>query len=125
MLREYQVMQALSRVRSHGEKSVTVKDLVTEIHGKSQDEGTRTLALEPFIGEVLRKLAGDSKVAFEMRGGKMKWYSVEAVQQPAPKRFYTSLVVTIQVREISTLYSPVFREIQIRDGGSFRPITIF
>ncbi|SLM39056.1 beta lactamase [Lasallia pustulata] len=85
--RERQVMQALGRVRSRGEKSVTVKDLVTEIYGESLDEGTRTLALEPFINEVLRKLAGDSKVAFEMRGGKKKWYSVEAVQQTATRRF--------------------------------------
>ncbi|KAK9389161.1 hypothetical protein V1515DRAFT_594998 [Lipomyces mesembrius] len=31
--------------------------------------------------EVLRKLAGDCKVAFEMKGGKRKRYSVAAVQQ--------------------------------------------
>ena len=74
--RERQVMQALGRVRSRGEKSATVKDLVTEIYGEMQDEGMKTLALEPFIAEVLRKLAGDSKVAFEMRCGKKKWYSV-------------------------------------------------
>jgi glyoxylase-like metal-dependent hydrolase (beta-lactamase superfamily II) len=103
--RERQVMQALGRVRSRGEKSVTVKDLVTEIYGESLDEGTRTLALEPFIGEVLRKLADDSKVAFEMRGGKRKWYSVEAVQQTATRRFSevkTSSVVNAQVQAIST-----------------------
>jgi glyoxylase-like metal-dependent hydrolase (beta-lactamase superfamily II) len=75
--RERQVMEALGRVRSRGEKSVTVQDLVTEIYGASLNEKTRTLALEPFIGEVLRKLAGDGKVAFETRGGKKKWFSVE------------------------------------------------
>lgn len=99
--RERQVMQALGRVRSRGGKSVTVKDLVTEIYGESLDEGTRTLALEPFIDEVLRKLAGDSKVAFEMRGGKKKWYSVEAVQQSVTRRVLKpSSVVTVQVQEI-------------------------
>ena len=102
--RERQVMQALGRAQGHGVKSVTIKDLVTEIYGESLDEDTRTLALEPFIGEVLRKLAGDSKVAFEMRYGKKKWYSVEAVQQNATRQFLTSSVkpvVTVQVQEIS------------------------
>ena len=90
--RERQAMQALGRAHSHGVKSVTIKDLVTEIYGESLDEDTRTLALEPFIGEVLRKLAGDGKVAFEMRCGKKKWYSVEAVQQTATRPFLTSSV---------------------------------
>ena len=98
--RERQVMQALGRVRSRGEKSVTEKDLVIEIYGESLDQGTWTLALEPFIGEVLRKLAGDSKVAFEMKGGKKKWYSVEAMQQPTLEKFLTSPVVTVRVEEI-------------------------
>lgn len=77
--REAQVMQALARVRDRGEKSVTVKDLVTEIYGEALDESTRILALEPFIDEVLRKMAGDCRVGFEIRRGKKKWYSVEAV----------------------------------------------
>lgn len=98
--REKQVMKALGRVRSRGEKSVTVQDLVTEIYGESLDEDTRTLALEPFIDEVLRKLADDCKVAFEMRGGKKKWFSVEGVEQATMRRFTamkSSLAVTIQV----------------------------
>jgi glyoxylase-like metal-dependent hydrolase (beta-lactamase superfamily II) len=78
--RERQVMVALGKVRGRGEKSVNVRDLVNEIYGKSLDEETRTLALEPFIEEVLRKLADDGKVAFETRGGNKKWYSVEAVR---------------------------------------------
>jgi hypothetical protein len=53
---------------------------------------------------VLRKLAGDSKVAFEMRGGKKKWYSVEAMQQQTATRLFsevkTSLVANIKVMEI-------------------------
>lgn len=87
--REKQVLQALGRVRGRGERSSTVKDLVTEIYGESLDETTRTLALEPFIGEVLRKLADDGRVAFEVRGGKRKWYSVdfEAAQHVAKRHF--------------------------------------
>ncbi|KAG5927476.1 hypothetical protein E4U53_002861 [Claviceps sorghi] len=75
--REKQVLQALARVRGRRQKSIAVEDLVTEMYGESIDESTRTLALTPFTGEVLRKLAGDCKVAFEVRGGKRRWYSVE------------------------------------------------
>ncbi|ELR08154.1 hypothetical protein VC83_08897 [Pseudogymnoascus destructans] len=97
--REKQVMNALGRVRSRGEKSVTTKNLVTEIYGESLDEDTRILALEPFIDEVLRKLANDWKVAFEIRRGKKKWFSVEEVEEATTQRF-TALknppAVTIQ-----------------------------
>ena len=75
--REKQTLQALSRIRSQGEKSATLSTIVTEIYGKTLDEQTRTLALEPFIDEVLRKLAVDGKVAFERKSGLKKWYSVE------------------------------------------------
>jgi glyoxylase-like metal-dependent hydrolase (beta-lactamase superfamily II) len=85
--RERQVIEGLGRVRSRVMKSITVKDLVTEIYGESLDEDTRTLALEPFIDEVLRKLADDSKVAFEIRGGKKKWFSVDDEQQTATRQF--------------------------------------
>jgi len=74
-------MQALYRLRNCGQKSVTVKDLVTEIYGSALDETTKTLALEPFVDEVLRKLAGDGRVGFQMRGGQRKWYSLEAAQE--------------------------------------------
>jgi glyoxylase-like metal-dependent hydrolase (beta-lactamase superfamily II) len=84
--REEQVLQALERVRSRGEKSASVKDIVTDIYGESVDESTKSLALEPFIDEVLRKLAGDNKVGFEIRGGKKKWYSVDTVQQNAARK---------------------------------------
>jgi hypothetical protein len=47
------------------------------------DEETRTLALEPFTAEVLRKLAGDGKVAFQMRGGKKQWYALDNVKRSA------------------------------------------
>lgn len=96
--REKQVLQGLSRVRSRGEKSITVKDLVTDIYGASLDETMRTLALEPFIDEVLRKLAGDGKVAFERRGGARKWYSVEATYFPEGK---IAPIVSVQVVEVA------------------------
>ncbi|KAI9727728.1 MAG: hypothetical protein M1828_005956 [Chrysothrix sp. TS-e1954] len=75
--RERQVLQALGRVRHQGEKSRTVADLVTDIYGESLNEDTRKLALEPFIDEVLRKLAEDCLVAFEKRGGRKSWYTLE------------------------------------------------
>lgn len=95
--REKQVIQGLGRVRSRGEKSITLQHLVTEIYGRSLGEDTRTLALEPFIDEVLRKLAGDGKVAFEMRGSKRKWYSVESAYFPETK---ISPMVAVQVLEV-------------------------
>ncbi|KAG6014262.1 hypothetical protein E4U41_004893 [Claviceps citrina] len=75
--RERQVLQALARVRGRRQKSIPVEDLVTEMYGEAMDESTRALALTPFTDEVLRKLAGDCKVAFEVRQGKRRWYSVE------------------------------------------------
>ncbi|ROT34556.1 Metallo-hydrolase/oxidoreductase [Sodiomyces alkalinus F11] len=77
--RERQVMQALRSLGTHGSRTVTVKEIVTEIYGESLDESTRTLALEPFIDEVLRKLAGDYRVGFQVRRGEKerKWYAVD------------------------------------------------
>lgn len=79
--REKQVLGTLERVRQNGEKGVVIRDLVTGIYGERVDENTLTLALEPFIDEVLRKLAGDGKVGFDMRGGRKKWFSVPAKRQ--------------------------------------------
>ena len=78
--REKQVLNALDQLCGQGESSVVVKDVITCIYGDSVDEGTRTLALNPFIDEVLRKLAGDCKVGFEIRNGRKKWYSVRLRQ---------------------------------------------
>ena len=58
--------------------SVTIKKLVTAMYGEKMDEQLREKALEPFMDEVLRKLAEDGRVAFEMRGGEKKWFAVEA-----------------------------------------------
>ena len=85
--RDRLVLQALGRCRARGERSMDVQDIVSDIYGEPLDESTRTLALEPFVHEVLRKLAGDGKVAFEKRGGKKRWFSLEAVQRAAKPRF--------------------------------------
>nr|A0A4P8DJU1.1 RecName: Full=Atrochrysone carboxyl ACP thioesterase dmxR1; Short=ACTE dmxR1; AltName: Full=Dimeric xanthone biosynthesis cluster protein L [Cryptosporiopsis sp. 8999]QCL09092.1 DmxR1 [Cryptosporiopsis sp. 8999] len=82
--RERQVLKALEQVKSQeramaggrGKGSVTVKQLVSTMHGDSLDGGIRELALEPFTEEILRKLAEDGKVAFEIRTGIKKWFVV-------------------------------------------------
>ncbi|RHZ59793.1 metallo-beta-lactamase type thioesterase tpcB [Aspergillus thermomutatus] len=77
--RERQDLKALVQAKhfkiAHQERSkgsVTVKQLVTTMYGNGVGAGVRELALEPFIDEVLRKLAEDGAVAFEIRGGSEK-----------------------------------------------------
>ena len=54
---------------------MTVKELVMAKHGSEGNQGVRELALEPFMEEVLGKLAEDGRVAFfEMRAGRKKWF---------------------------------------------------
>ena len=82
--REKQAMNALDQLCGQGESSVVIEDVVTFIYGDSVDEATRRLALNPFIDEVLRKLAGDCKVGFEIRNGRKKWYST-LLRQCSPR----------------------------------------
>ncbi|ORY69644.1 putative metallo-beta-lactamase domain protein [Pseudomassariella vexata] len=84
--REGQVLQALEQTKKEervaggrGKGSVTVGELVTAMHGTGVDTGVRELALEPFMEEVLRKLAEDGRVAFEVRGGVKKWFALQGV----------------------------------------------
>jgi len=81
--RERQVLQTLEQLKldkraaeGQGKGSVTVQQLVTAMYGSEIDAGLRELALEPFMDEVLRKLAEDEKVAFEIRAGVRKWFAV-------------------------------------------------
>ena len=81
--RERQVLQKLEETRrieraggGRGKGSVTVKELVMAMHGSEVNQGVRELALEPFMEEVLRKLAEDGTVAFEMRAGIKKWFTI-------------------------------------------------
>jgi glyoxylase-like metal-dependent hydrolase (beta-lactamase superfamily II) len=83
--RERQVLQALGEIRKKEKgmgrrklSSVTVKELVTVIYGDKVGGSLRDQALEPFMDEVLRKLAEDGRVAFEMRHGEKKWFEVPA-----------------------------------------------
>ena len=78
--RETQVLQALTNVKrsvERGKGSVTVKQLVTEMYGDKLNDQVREMAIEPFMEEVLRKLAEDRKVAFEIRGREKKWFVIQ------------------------------------------------
>ncbi|KAI9739231.1 MAG: hypothetical protein M1834_007444 [Cirrosporium novae-zelandiae] len=79
--RERQVLLALKKLkkansggggRSRG--SATVRELAIAVHGEGMDESLYELVLEPFMGEVLSKLAEDGKVGFELSRTGKKWY---------------------------------------------------
>ncbi|KAK2604251.1 hypothetical protein N8I77_007195 [Diaporthe amygdali] len=78
--RERQALRALQQSTGGGvgghRKKLTVRELVTSVYGTQMDQGVRELALEPFTEEVLRKLAEDGMVGFEVRGGVKKWFAV-------------------------------------------------
>lgn len=78
--RETQILQTLAAMKlaaGGGKGSVTVSQLVTAMHG-TMDPEVRKMAIEPFTEEVLRKLAEDGKVAFEVRRGAKKWFGIHA-----------------------------------------------
>ncbi|KAJ9150543.1 Metallo-hydrolase/oxidoreductase [Coniochaeta hoffmannii] len=70
--RETQVLRALMQV----EGGATVSRLVSAMHGDELDPEVRKMAIEPFIGEVLKKLAEDGKVAFRVRHGERSWFAI-------------------------------------------------
>jgi glyoxylase-like metal-dependent hydrolase (beta-lactamase superfamily II) len=84
--RERQVLQTLGEIKrqemSTGRRkigSVTVKELVTTMYGESINSQVREQALEPFMDEVVRKLAADGKVAFEIREGEKRWFGLSGL----------------------------------------------
>ncbi|KAJ5655732.1 hypothetical protein N7507_007682 [Penicillium longicatenatum] len=84
--RERHVLKSLVQAKheerlrqDRGNGSVTVKQLVTTMYGNGVGAEVRELALEPFIDEVLRKLAEDGAVAFEIRAGVKKWFALGTV----------------------------------------------
>lgn len=80
--REVQVLQTLMKIKrsvGRGKGSVTVKQLVTVMHGDEMDDQIRQMAIQPFMEEVLRKLTEDGKVAFEVKGGEKKWFGIQTV----------------------------------------------
>lgn len=77
--REKQVLQALTKIKKSagaGKGDVTVKELVTTMYGEGMTDDVRQMAIEPFMEEVLRKLAEDGRVAFTVRGGVKKWFKI-------------------------------------------------
>ncbi|KAI0403080.1 beta-lactamase-like protein [Xylaria palmicola] len=81
--RETQVLRSLIKNGAYAgagrrKTSFTVKQLVSLMHGNELDEQVRVMAVEPFMDEVLRKLAEDGMVAFQIRGGERKWYSLQS-----------------------------------------------
>ncbi|KAI0127008.1 putative metallo-beta-lactamase domain protein [Xylariales sp. AK1849] len=83
--RETRILQALAKMKQEAtgnrmKARVTVKELVSAMHGDDLDLQVRLMAVEPFTEEVLKKLAEDGKVAFEIRGREKKWYSIQSVQ---------------------------------------------
>jgi hydrolase len=78
--RERQVFSALvsnkSKVVNAGQRSkasLTTRELVTSLHGEVPEDMFE-MALEPFMTEVLWKLAEDRKVGFELSAGTRKWF---------------------------------------------------
>jgi glyoxylase-like metal-dependent hydrolase (beta-lactamase superfamily II) len=107
--REKQAMSALYRLHAVGQPRVTVGNLVTGMYGDSIDETTRRLALEPFVDEILRKLAGDGKVGFERRSGGRRWYLVS--DERYSKRMVgakSPSLIRVQTREILDLDTAPF-----------------
>jgi glyoxylase-like metal-dependent hydrolase (beta-lactamase superfamily II) len=82
--REDRVLRILNKVKKEeartgrGKGSVTVKQLVAAMHGSELDGEVREKAVEPFTEEILKKLAEDEKVAFELRRGEKKWFAIAA-----------------------------------------------
>jgi glyoxylase-like metal-dependent hydrolase (beta-lactamase superfamily II) len=81
--REEKVLQTLRRMKHEemstrtGKGSVTLETLVTAMHGGALDPQTRQLAIQPFTEEILKKLAEDSRVAFELRRGEKRWFVLD------------------------------------------------
>jgi glyoxylase-like metal-dependent hydrolase (beta-lactamase superfamily II) len=82
--RERQALQALQAANDGGRGGggggmkgrLTVQELVSAVYGENMDDGVRQLVLEPFMHEVLCKLAEDGMVGFEMKGGVKKWFGI-------------------------------------------------
>ncbi|KAF2209149.1 hypothetical protein CERZMDRAFT_114101 [Cercospora zeae-maydis SCOH1-5] len=82
--RENQYLLALQQVKKDRMAAsqtigVTVEELVLVLHGMEIDAEIRRMALEPFVEEVLRKLAEDSKAAFQVRGGVQRWFALDSL----------------------------------------------
>ncbi|RMD39348.1 hypothetical protein DV735_g5787, partial [Chaetothyriales sp. CBS 134920] len=85
--REQQILRALG---GNKRASLSLKELVTAVYGDKLGEALREKALEPLTDEVLRKLAGDGRVAFEMRQGEKRWFNQPPTTGAAPQKLRDS-----------------------------------
>jgi hypothetical protein len=75
--RERQVLRALRQVETGPRGTrLSTKEVAMTVHTGRISESLMEKALEPFMDEVLRKLAEDGMVGFDMRGGVKKWFAV-------------------------------------------------
>lgn len=86
-IREKQVYSTL--VENRGElvkgtqrskRSLTTRELVYSLHGEVSDV-TFKMALEPFLTQVLWKLAEDGKIGFKLVGCNRRWFAQERPQE--------------------------------------------
>ena len=78
--REQQIYVALASSRAQhiraglrGKGSLTIRELVQALHGEVPSD-IYEMALEPLTLEILKKLAEDRKVGFELGGGNKRWF---------------------------------------------------
>lgn len=78
--RELRVLRALAGIKKSlmpgNNGGVTVRQLVDSMYGTDLESRVKEVAIEPAILQLLRKLAADGKVAFEIRGGIRKWFAI-------------------------------------------------
>lgn len=65
---------------------MTTKELVHSLHG-DVPERVVEMALEPFMTEVLLKLAEDRKVGFELNADSKKWFLNERAWKQEAKNY--------------------------------------
>jgi hydrolase len=88
-IREKQVYSTLVQNKEspsknrRGKKSLTTRELVYFLHGEVSDD-TFKMALEPFMTQVLWKLAEDGKIGFEMIECNRRWFAHEHIPQVQP-----------------------------------------
>ena len=88
--KEFREQQVYSRlVENKGEllkgsqrskRSLTTRELVYSLHGEVSDD-TFEMGLEPFMTQVLWKLAEDGKIGFEMVGCNRRWFAHARMQE--------------------------------------------
>jgi hydrolase len=76
-------MGELIKGSQRGKRSLTTRELVYFLHGEVSDN-TFEMALEPFMTQVLWKLAEDDKIGFELVGCNRRWFAYERTQLVEP-----------------------------------------